>query len=133
MPTTWHRFNRNVRFEGDCWIWQGTTDKWGYGRFTPTTGRSMQAHRWSYEQFVDDIPLGYEVDHLCNTPSCVNPRHLEAVDADTHHQRTIARRTACRNGHDYTEANTRIDKNGRRWCRTCDRERQKKHRTPHVG
>lgn len=111
-----------------CWNWQGKLDAQGYGRFTASTGRTLQAHRWSYEHHIGDIPLGFEVDHLCGRPCCVNPLHLQAISADDHLQRTVERRTTCKAGHNYDDANTRIDGNGRRWCRTCDRERQRRHR-----
>lgn len=36
--------------ENDCWIWNGLTDKNGYGTFT-NKGNSIRAHRFSYECF----------------------------------------------------------------------------------
>jgi hypothetical protein len=37
------------------------------------------SHRFSYQTMVGDIPVGYEVDHLCRVRNCVRPDHLEAV------------------------------------------------------
>lgn len=60
-----------------CWIWEGHRNHGGYG-IVRRHGQLMLAHRWVYERLVGPIgPL--VVDHLCRTPSCVNPEHLEAV------------------------------------------------------
>ncbi|MBT2412652.1 HNH endonuclease [Streptomyces sp. ISL-12] len=58
-------------------LWTGSTDQ-GYGRLR-FRGRLVRAHRFSYELNVGPIPDGHQVDHLCRTPSCVRPDHLEAV------------------------------------------------------
>jgi hypothetical protein len=39
-----------------------------------------------------------------------------------------AAKTHCKQGHEYTPENTRLDKRGCRICRTCTRARKKKHR-----
>ena len=69
-------------YKTPCWIWQMSKDENGYGRKSaPYKGgyRSIGAHRAYYEEFKGPIPSGYDVDHLCFVPSCVNPDHLEAV------------------------------------------------------
>lgn len=64
---------------GECWWWQGNRHPQGYGRFVGDDQRDVYAHRYIYELKVGPIPDGYEVDHLCGNPPCVNPDHLEAV------------------------------------------------------
>jgi hypothetical protein len=59
-----------------CWLWTGAMLN-GYGKFW--AGKTVFAHRWSYERFIGPIPKGLHLDHLCRVPACVRPDHLEAV------------------------------------------------------
>jgi hypothetical protein len=116
---------------GPCWSWTGRTNKLGYA-IVSTNGRMQYAHRWAYERFVGPVPEGFEPDHLCRNPGCVNyERHLEVV---THRVNTLrgespparfARRDACSKGHRYTPENTFIRRDNSRGCRTCDRARSR--------
>lgn len=87
------------------------------------------------------------VDHACHNRDasceggrscphrrCCNPAHLRDVTqrenllaADTIPGR-FARRTHCKNEHEFTEANTNWYR-GYRMCRACNRERQRKRRS----
>lgn len=66
-----------------CWIWAGAHDKKGYGnaRF-PVNGvnKVQNVHRIVYVIEKGEIPKGYDLDHLCRNPACVNPDHLEVVN-----------------------------------------------------
>jgi hypothetical protein len=76
-----------ITLVGDCWEWTGSRNPKGYGSVTNGKGASMLAHRRSYEIFNGPIPDGFEVDHLCENTSCVNPAHLEAVTPEEHRRR----------------------------------------------
>lgn len=109
-----------------CWLWTAGCSK-GYGvyRIGEKTG---QAYSHSYKTLIGPVPEGLELDHLCRTPCCVNPAHLEPVTHGVNLLRgnTInaknATKTHCKRGHN----NWRIRKTGR-YCRTCGTENMRKY------
>lgn len=120
-----------------CWVWIGST-RTGYGVYTGFDGRAAQAHRFAFERAGGIIPDGYELDHLCRVPLCVNPDHLEPVTHAENLRRGLwgALRpvpTHCENGHEFTVENTRITKDGHRRCRACHRRNAAASRERHVG
>ncbi len=94
-----------------CWLWNAVKHDCGYGRFFNNSKRLL-AHRVSYEMQVGPIPEGFVIDHLCRTPACVNPKHLEAVTNRENVLRGIgptaknASKTHCSKGHELTPENT---------------------------
>ncbi|MDQ3349666.1 MAG: HNH endonuclease, partial [Acidobacteriota bacterium] len=65
-----------------CWPWQGGMFDSGYGRASRHS-RGLRAHRFAYEVLVG--PIGdWQLDHICRNKRCVNPWHLEKVDAEDH-------------------------------------------------
>ena len=68
-------------FGDPCWLWTGARCSDGYGsiRAGGRQGRTLAAHRVSWELAYGPVPSGMEIDHLCRTRGCVNPRHLEAI------------------------------------------------------
>lgn len=84
-----------------CWLWTGSTDKDGYGKFWPTRDRSVAAHRYSWEAVNGPIPAGLYCLHRCDRPGCVRPDHL-FVGTNRENQRDMTAkgrgRTGERNG-----------------------------------
>lgn len=105
-----------------CWLWNGSlTD--GYGSFY-LDGRNRKAHIASYVIFVGSVPEGKVLDHLCRIRDCVNPEHLEPVTQQVNVLRgegiaaVNARKTHCKNGHEFTPENIYWFR-GLRYCRAC--------------
>ncbi len=87
------RFWAKVDKTGECWLWRGAHVPKGYGQFA-IERRPVYAHRFVYELVVGSIPDGMQIDHLCRTPACVNPDHLEAVTPAENLRRARVARSA---------------------------------------
>jgi HNH endonuclease len=119
-----------------CWIWTGRVGTSGYGLChvrVEGRPRTAVAHRRAYELFVGPIPAGLHLDHLCRTPLCVNPGHLEPVTPQENNRRSNspsarnARATHCVHGHPFDDDNTRISPDGARRCRRCEAHRVRRN------
>lgn len=61
----------------ECILWQHRLDKWGYPRFRKDR-RNVRAHREVCRIAHGAPPTSAHVTrHACNTPRCINPRHLK--------------------------------------------------------
>jgi HNH endonuclease len=118
---------------GPCWQWTAAKMHNGYGRFK-RDGRTLSAHRVAYELVIGSVPDGLELDHLCRNPACVNPAHLEPVTGKVNVLRgeTITAANAakdfCDRGHPLSGENLFVRRGGRRLCRMCKREMERKAR-----
>lgn len=115
----------------ECWEWGGPKTPDGYGfPYLPERKAKAYSHRWAYETLVGPIFEGGHIDHLCRNRGCCNPAHLEPVTPQENTLRSPvavaainSRKTHCIQGHEFTDENTAVSKNGSRSCRTCARER----------
>lgn len=111
-----------VIIDGDCWLFPGT-NAWGYGQVRVGT-KTKRTHIVVWEILVGPVPAGLELDHKCRRRACCNPAHLEPV---THQVNLLrgegasalnARKTHCKNGHEFTADNITWIGTKRR-CRKC--------------
>jgi hypothetical protein len=65
-----------VKSENGCWLCQGHINNKSYGRIKLSGYRLV--HRVAYELWVEPIPKGLQIQHLCDNPTCCNPDHLVA-------------------------------------------------------
>lgn len=130
---------RTITTDTDCWIWLQCRNRAGYGEVNLSNYShvSKLVHVIMYTETFGPVPDGMELDHLCRTRECCNPAHLEPVTHLTNIERGEwrqrcaeywANRTHCESGHEYTAANTYIRPDGRRRCRTCNREWARRRR-----
>ena len=99
----------NVLGPDDCWEWQSTCGRGGYGRFT-LQGSAIFAHRLAWHLANGPIPGQLCVCHKCDNPPCCNPNHLFlGTQLDNIQDRTTKGRTVSLSGerhygHKLTEA-----------------------------
>lgn len=108
-----------------CWIWTGAKNAAGYGNIN-ISGRHYMPHRVSWVLANKrQIPKGLVIDHLCSTPSCINPHHLEPVSQRSNVLRGEAHKgteTPCDKGHLNWLVKVNRHGNLTRRCVDCRRE-----------
>lgn len=126
LPSREDRFWERVDQDPEgCWL-IGAPDT--YHTATAPDGTVTNAHRVAFIYENGGVPDGLVVDHLCETPGCVNPDHLAATTQRVNVLRSVrteagknVRKTHCKRGHPLSGDN--LYRHGRRrHCKTCRRE-----------
>jgi hypothetical protein len=136
----------------ECWLWLGAIGPRGYPTPIPLARRPDGSRvvrtpaQLAWQTTIGPIPAGLTIDHLCRTPACVNPHHLELVTREENTRRrdlpqrfppvnpavpqpvaADAGRTHCRRGHEYAVLGWYTNGAGKRTCAECSRMRNRKH------
>lgn len=132
----WDKVERGAA--GECWRWLGASTCAPHAPTAPYgliwfQGTHIRAHRLALILTGQAPEEGEQVDHLCRNTLCVNPAHLEWVDAATNTRRSQnptavnLRKTHCKHGHPLSGDNLAIDHRGGRRCLACRRFNQKRY------
>ena len=116
--------------EDPCWRWGGHNRS--------SDGRPVIDNRYVYKIIYEavsgqTIPDDYVLHHKCGNPWCVNPRHLESLTRGQHlNEHRPVMKIKCRNGHVLGGDNL-YEWHGKRYCKACHRENQRKQRAAKKG
>lgn len=155
------RLTRKSHRVDDCIVWTGQRGATGYGKVTFPRDNGRRAHTGAHRAawLIHRGPISDPsavLDHLCRNRDCINVEHLELVSAVENVRRGAipnanrdrfgylnghARKTHCKRGHVFDEANTLryTFPSGRtaRICRSCRRLREQSRQprilTPHAS
>jgi hypothetical protein len=127
------RLWRRVAKTATCWLWLGAADTYGHGKigeWADGRQRMRRPYRIAWELAHGPIPDGHELHHQCRQPRCVRPTHLQLLTHAEHRAIHALEQAVdeCRHGHSYDSANTRRRANGKKVCRECDKQRQRRNR-----
>lgn len=128
--------NVGIRGERECWPWTRSANVKGRGMLS-FRGVRVLAPRAAWFAKTGEWPKpGVFVCHTCDNPACCNPAHLW-LGSPGDNSRDMVRKgrgnmqrlvlTECLRGHAYTPENTYTDRRGRRACKTCRREANRRY------
>lgn len=124
----------SVESPSGCWEWQNSLDASGYGRIG-LRRRLIMTHRASFFAQPNIKFSTLCVCHKCDNKRCVNADHLFLGTHKDNIHDLISKSgawhqklpfTHCKNGHEFTEKNTRRLRNRHRVCLACEQARQSK-------
>ena len=117
--------NSIINKDTKCWLWQGSTFKFGYGQIR-YNGTNWTIHRLSLCIYLKLLYKDKWVAcHICSNPNCWNPLHLyvgtqsdNIIDTIKNGTHFATNKLRCPQGHEYDK----INKRGQRCCSICIRK-----------
>lgn len=129
---------RRIDSVTNCWLFVGAL-KNGYGQIVYFR-KHYYAHRVSAHLYLglnlnSIIEQACHKEDVCPNKHCFNPEHLYVGDyssnlRDRHKFHPTTSKGYCRNGHEYTFENMRLNNRGHRVCITCTKKALNKYRFP---
>jgi hypothetical protein len=122
--------NETVTIETGCMVPPGSTGDYG---LTYYRGRHIGTHRLTYQLANGPVPDDLHIDHLCRSPSCINPAHLEPVTPRENVRRgelgtnRDGRCGKCGGPLDSVRKSAEHHGGIRRACKACQREANRDH------
>jgi HNH endonuclease len=128
---------RYIDKETGCWNWFGNCNAGGYGQICFNNKPVGVRRIIAYICLNFDLNNPLDVCHKCDNKRCFNPTHLFiGTRADNLQDASKKgrlgwnnqKKNRCKRGHEFTDNNSIIRKNGTKTCRTCkiNRYRTKK-------
>ena len=68
-----------IELPNGCIQWLAGIDDGYYGEFSIAPGEKVPAHCYAWEIDRGPIPEGFQIDHSCLNPGCVNVDHMHLV------------------------------------------------------
>ncbi len=108
-----------IAAEDECWHWKAAASQ-GYGRFGLPSRRIVPAHHVSF--YLRHRRWPKYLLHTCDTPSCVNPSHLNEGDQASNNKDMVrkGRRRIGSLQHKYAHAVPRIRDLLKHGCRVME-------------
>lgn len=129
-PLVWLLAHLTFDEDTGCWEPHYGTSGTGYATMGLGNHKTVNVHRYLYQQVVGPVPSGLVLDHLCRNKRCCNPDHLEpvttrmnVVERGVGPNAEAARRTTCLAGHEFSIF-TRGNGKQTRYCKICRSSRR---------
>jgi hypothetical protein len=73
----WERVYAQTERRGECLIFTGSKDDFGYGRINKGNRQLVRVHRAVWERDNGPIPHKMVIMHTCDVRACIEPSHLQ--------------------------------------------------------